>query len=48
METPFGGVLTEITSVPVVVHIQGICTAYYEKWFQWGFHPKEFGGSLHY
>lgn len=40
METPFGGVLTEITSVPVVVHIQGICTAYYEKWFPMGFSPK--------
>lgn len=39
IETPFGSILTNVKNVPVVVHIQGICTACVEKFYPIGMSP---------
>lgn len=37
LETPFGSILRNFTEIPIVVHIQGICSAIDTKWFPLGF-----------
>lgn len=37
IETPFGSILFQTKGIPIVVHIQGICTSICEKWFPMGF-----------
>lgn len=37
LETPFGSILRNFTQIPIVVHIQGICSTIDEKWFPLGF-----------
>jgi glycosyltransferase involved in cell wall biosynthesis len=37
LETPFGAALSSIKDKPIVVHIQGIASSYYTKWFPMGF-----------
>lgn len=37
LETPFGSILRNFTEIPIVVHIQGICSAIDAKWFPLGF-----------
>lgn len=40
LETSFGSILVNVKNVPVVVHIQGICTAIIDKYFPIGMSPK--------
>jgi glycosyltransferase involved in cell wall biosynthesis len=41
LETPFGSILANVKGVPVVVHIQGICTACIEKFYPIGMSPRK-------
>lgn len=40
LETSFGSILVNVKNVPVVVHIQGICTTIIDKYFPIGMSPK--------
>lgn len=37
LETPFATLLQRVTKYPIVVHIQGLCNPYLEKWLPSGF-----------